>query len=448
MTNQTVHIVTLGCKVNQSESEALAACCRDQISRKTRGAAGDAGVCIINTCAVTQKAEMQSRQAVRKAVRSHPHAAVVVTGCYAQRDPEALAAIEGVDYVIGQADKHRIPEIIHTEKHVCSDADTASCAPGPEICHTEISGYRRFDPMPAPAASARTRPFLKIQDGCDTFCTYCIVPYTRGRSRSLPLDQAVSAFRELLATGAPEIVLSGVHIGKYGTDLNPKTSLCSLLKTLDAIGGDHRIRLSSIEPTELTDELLGVIRNSARICPHFHVPLQSGDPGILKKMKRPYGPVLFSERVETIRSLFPDAAIGADVLIGFPGEDDTAFEQTRSLIERLPVTYLHVFPYSSRPGTLAARFAGTVPQARIKERCRTMRALGLEKKRRFYQGMIGKTMDLVIEETRSQNGGLSKGLSENYIPVYAENAAGLQGLRTRCHITAAYSDQSLKGAPI
>ncbi len=446
MMNQGVHIITLGCKVNQSESEAVAACCRNHNGWGNHGHNGGGGLCIINTCAVTQKAEMQSRQAVRKAVRSHPDAAIVVTGCYAQRDPDAFAAIAGVDYVIGQADKHRIPEIIHTEKPVCSAGDTAQCAPGPEIRHTDISGYRHFDPMPAPAASARTRPFLKIQDGCDTFCSYCIVPYTRGRSRSLPPYQAVSAFRELLETGAPEIVLSGIHIGKYGTDLNPQTSLCNLLKTLDAIEGGHRIRLSSVEPTEFTDELLGVIRHSARICPHFHVPLQSGDPRVLKKMKRPYDPALFSERIEKIRSLFPAAAIGADVLIGFPGEDDAAFEQTRGLIERLPLTYLHVFPYSPRPGTPAARFSGAVPQAQIKERCRTMRALGIEKKRRFYQGMIGKTLDVVIEETRGQNNSLSKGLSENYIPVYAENASGLQGLRTRCRITAAYSDQSLKGA--
>ncbi|MFP3980782.1 MAG: tRNA (N(6)-L-threonylcarbamoyladenosine(37)-C(2))-methylthiotransferase MtaB [Desulfobacterales bacterium] len=448
MMNQGVHIITLGCKVNQSESEALAACCRDQNGWKNHVSNGDAGLCIINTCAVTQKAEMQSRQAVRKAVRSHPDAAIVVTGCYAQRDLDAFAAMAGVDYVIGQAHKHRIAEIVHPEKHARTAAGTASCLRGPEIRHTDISGYRHFDPIPAPAVSARTRPFLKIQDGCDTFCSYCIVPYTRGRSRSLPPDQAVSTFRNLLETGAPEIVLSGIHIGKYGTDLNPQTNLCNLLKALDAIKGDHRIRLSSIEPTEITDELLGVIRDSARICPHFHVPLQSGDPRVLKKMKRPYEPELFSERVEKIRSLFPDAAIGADVLIGFPGEDDAAFEQTRSLIERLPLTYLHVFPYSPRPGTPAARFAGAVPQARIKERCRTMRALGLEKKRRFYQGMIGKTLDVVIEETRAQNNGFSKGLSENYIPVYPENAAGLQGMRIGCRITDAHTDQSLKGAAI
>ncbi|MBS3809611.1 MAG: MiaB/RimO family radical SAM methylthiotransferase, partial [Desulfobacterales bacterium] len=292
--NNKMQIITLGCKVNQSESEALAACCRNKYGLRTDKEKAGSDLCIINTCAVTQKAEMQSRQAVRKAVRNNPEAVIVVTGCYAQRDPAVFTGINGVDYVIGHADKNRIPDIISRQhgNGVCDHYEKPACEPA--VFRRDLADYRHFDLMPAPAAGGRTRPFLKIQDGCDSFCTYCIVPYTRGRSRSMDPEHAVYEFKELLRTGAPEIVLSGIHIGRYGVDLNPQTDLPALLETLDAVEGRHRIRLSSIEPIELTDKLIDLVADSKRICPHFHIPLQSGDPRILKKMKRPYEPELFS----------------------------------------------------------------------------------------------------------------------------------------------------------
>ncbi|MCF8095705.1 MAG: tRNA (N(6)-L-threonylcarbamoyladenosine(37)-C(2))-methylthiotransferase MtaB [Desulfobacteraceae bacterium] len=446
--NHTVHITTLGCKVNQAESEALAAWCRDGRGWQIKRREPDADLCIINTCAVTGRAEMQSRQAVRKAVRNHPGAVIVVTGCYAQRDPEAFERIEGVDYIIGQSDKHRIPQIISPEQGNAPFHPIKKSASQPAVFRTALSEYKRFDPMPAPATGARTRPFLKIQDGCDAFCTYCIVPYTRGRSRSLAPERLISEFKQLVYTGAPEIVLSGIHIGRYGQDLDPQTDLVSLLRSLETVEGNHRIRLSSIEPTELTDNLLDLIADSGRICPHFHIPMQSGDTDILKKMHRPYEPENFQALTEKIRTRFPDAAIGADVMIGFPGEDRAAFNRTFELIRNLPVTYLHVFPYSPRPGTPAARFAGRVPAGEIRQRCRTIQELGREKKRHFFSRMIGKTLNVIIEEYDYHNTGNSKGLSANYIPVILENTGAQKALRTDCRITKLDSDNTLRARPI
>ena len=444
-----LEIITLGCKVNQAETESLAAGFVRQKNWKLAGPHEDADLCIINTCAVTQKAAMQSRQAIRKAVRGHPNAVIVVTGCYAQNDPKAIGDIKGVDYVIGQGEKHRIIEIGSALMQVDSSKLSFPRVSGPIIRHSDISGPRRFAPMPAPAAGVfRTRPFLKIQDGCNSFCTYCIVPYTRGRSRSLPADAVLSEFRALADANSPEIVLTGVHIGKYGQDLSPQMDLAGLLVLLDSVNGGHRIRLSSVEPAEITDTLLQTIYESEKICPHFHIPLQSGDASILQKMKRPYTPQIFAERIETIHGLFPDAAIGVDVIVGFPGEDDSAFTRTFELIEALPVTYLHVFPFSARPGTRAAGFDNPVSAAVIKQRCQMLRQVGEEKKQQFYEKMTGKTLDVVIETENTGKPGLSRGITDNYIPLYVENACGLQGTRVACQINGSASDEALCGKAV
>ncbi|MBS0014414.1 MAG: tRNA (N(6)-L-threonylcarbamoyladenosine(37)-C(2))-methylthiotransferase MtaB [Desulfobacterales bacterium] len=441
--------ITLGCKVNQAETESLAAGFVRQKTWNLAGPQEDADLCIINTCAVTQKAAMQSRQAIRKAVRGHPNAVIVVTGCYAQNDPKAIGDIKGVDYVIGQGEKHRIIEIAKSLKHLGTPKPPHTRVSNPIIRHSDISRLRRFKPMPAPPAGTfRTRPFLKIQDGCNSFCTYCIVPYTRGRSRSLPADAVMSEFRALTAANAPEIVLTGVHIGKYGQDLIPQMDLAGLLALLESVNGGHRIRLSSVEPAEITDILLQTIYGSEKICPHFHIPLQSGDSSILQKMKRPYTPQIFAERIETIHGLFPDAAIGVDVIVGFPGEDDSAFTRTFELIEALPVTYLHVFPFSPRPGTRAAGLDNPVSAAVIKQRCRSLRQLGNEKKQQFFEKMTGKTLDVGIETENTWQAGLARGNSDNYIPVYVENACGLQGTRVACQITGSASDEALCGKAV
>ncbi len=447
--NKILQIITLGCKVNHAESEALAADFLQKETWKIGRREDQADLCIINTCAVTQKAAMQSRQAIRKAIRAYPKALFVVTGCYAQNDPETIAGIKGVDYVIGQGEKHRVRQIITSPAKSSSEEFFPVKVSSPVICHTDILSRRHFDPMPAPSACGiRTRPFLKIQDGCNSFCTYCIVPYTRGPARSMPIEAVVSEFRALAKNRPPEIVISGVHIGRYGKDLLPRVSLTELLPILDSVEGTHRIRLSSIEPAEITDELLWAICNSKSICPHFHVPLQSGDPEILKKMRRPYSPETFADRIKAIHRLFPDAAIGADVIAGFPGEDDSAFARTFGLIAALPVTYLHVFPFSARPGTRAAGFDNPVPTQVIKKRCHELRQLGRKKKKQFYEQMTGKILDVGIETSENHMSGLSKGLSTNYIPVYVENACGMQNMRITCQITGAASNEALQGKAV
>jgi threonylcarbamoyladenosine tRNA methylthiotransferase MtaB len=404
----TFKISTLGCKVNQSESDAIA---KQLESYKwlPAGHNGASEITIINTCTVTQKASMQSRQAVRQAIRANPNSQIVVTGCYAQTEPEAFEEINGVHYIIGNADKHRIGEILAAGQN-SADNQTITI-------HNEVQSTEALKPSLAAVSSSRTRPFLKIQDGCDAFCAYCIVPYARGPSRSLPVADVLEGIRTLSAAGYHEIVLTGIHLGQYGCDLIPATSLGELLDRIDRSEMVQRVRLSSIEPLELTDALIERVADSPRFCRHFHVPLQSGDDRILKKMKRPYTVDIFRRRIAKIRDQIPHAAIGVDTLIGFPGETDAAFKHTYDLMNELPISYLHVFPFSARSGTPAARYPDKIPPDVIKERCEKMRCLGQVKRLHFYRSFIGKEIEILVESTRHATTGLLKGLSSNYIPV-------------------------------
>lgn len=410
-------ITTLGCKVNQCESEALGQCLK---SAGWSAAEADetADLCIINTCTVTHKASMQSRQASRQAIRRHPGAQILVTGCYAQTEPEAIAEIEGVSAIVGHGEKHRIPELIASGPFE-NTRDTASL-------RADIGRERTFREIPFGAMGERTRPFLKIQDGCDAFCTYCIVPHARGRSRSLPPKAAMDAVRALAAAGYHEAVLSGVHLGCYGGDLTPKTDLLSLLRAIDTEKAMDRVRISSIEPHELTDDIIDLVSESDRFCRHFHIPLQSGDDRILKRMGRPYTRTEFGDLVRRIHSRLPEAAIGADVLVGFPGEDEGAFSNTFDLIRELPITYLHVFPFSPRKGTPAAAFSDQVPVDAVKERCRRLRETGIAKKRAFIEGFTGKTVTVLVESKRDRKTGLLKGITSNYLTVLLEGSDDLQ----------------------
>jgi threonylcarbamoyladenosine tRNA methylthiotransferase MtaB len=401
-------ISTLGCKVNQSESQAIAG----QLQSGDWLPAGNSDateITIINTCTVTQKAAMQSRQAVRQAIRANPNSRIVVTGCYAQIEPEALEKIGGVHYIIGNADKHRIGEILAADRH---SADSQAIA----ICN-DIRLSDHLKPSRHAVSSSRSRPFLKIQDGCDAFCTYCIVPLARGSSRSLPVDDVLESVKALSAAGYQEIVLSGIHLGRYGCDLIPASNLSELLDHIERTDQIQRVRLSSIEPLELTDGLIQRVAGSTRFCRHFHIPLQSGDNRILQKMKRPYTADKFRQRVTEIRNHIPDAAIGIDTLIGFPGETDAAFKNTYELIRELPVTYLHVFPFSARPGTPATRYPDRVAPDVIKARCEQMRCLGQAKRSDFFQNYIGKQLEILVESTRHPRTGRLRGISSNYIPV-------------------------------
>ncbi len=401
-------ITTLGCKVNQYESDAIA----EQLKNSgcvPAPSEDKADLCIINTCTVTQKASMQSRQAVRQAIRSNPKARIVVTGCYAQTEPDAILKIDGVHTVIGHGDKHKIPEIVRSspmENHR-----------RPILIRRNILLECDFKQVPATVFENRTRPFLKIQDGCDTFCTYCIVPYARGRSRSMATGKVLEHIRHLKHAGYHEVVLTGVHLGAYGLDLSPKYHLAGLLSRIYESNPIHRVRLSSIEPHELTQDILTLVAETDVFCDHFHIPLQSGDDSVLKKMHRPYTRSFFRDLIVKINSLIPDAAIGVDVLIGFPGETEKAFENTYLLIEELPVTYLHVFPFSVRKGTPASKYPQQVDSRTIKARCEKMRTLGNQKKQAFYKKFIGKTVKILIESKRDESTGFLKGITSNYIPV-------------------------------
>ena len=427
----TFSIKTLGCKVNQFESETLEQTLIDLGCRSTNMEQG-ADICIVNTCTVTQKASMQSRQAIRQAIRSNPGARIVVTGCYAQTEPEAIQRIAGVHDIVGHADKFQIPDILsRTDSHRLNTEGT----------DRRLSSSI-FHPLSFPS---RTRPFLKIQDGCNAFCTYCIVPHARGRSRSMPMETVLQSMRRLTADGVHEVVLTGIHLGHYGLDLVPNTSLTELLTAIETQESMERIRISSIEPAEISDALIDRIAGSSVFCKHFHIPLQSGDNTVLQRMNRPYTRELFHQLVCQIHDRMPDAAIGADVLVGFPGESEAAFAQTVSLIESLPITYLHVFPFSPRKGTPAYGFADQIPHDIVKTRCDMLRTLGRAKRKSFYQRHIGKAVDILIEGTRDKATGHLKGLTSNYIPVLVEGQDSLRNTIAKAGIIRFHSEFAMLG---
>jgi len=390
-------------------------------------------ICIINTCAVTQKAARQSRQAIRKSARLNPDAKIIVTGCHAQSEPDKIAGINGVDCVIAQSDKHLIPDLLaHPRKQQ-------------KIIVHDIRKKNHFGMIGAVPAGSRTRQSLKIQDGCDQFCTYCIVPYTRGPSLSLAPEHVLSSIKTLFQNGTKEVVLTGIHLGLYGHDLTPGVSLFRLLKRILAETSIDRIRLSSIEPVEVDDDLIGLMAASKRLCHHFHLPLQSGDDTILKRMHRPYSAGDFSETVSKIGEIIPDAAIGADVLVGFPGETDVAFQNTFDLIASLPITYLHVFPFSSRTPAPAAAYPDKIRPEIIKERCDALRALGNNKKLAFFQTMVGKTEKVLIEGRRDRSSGRLLGLTTNYIPVSIYGDEPLINEQFSCRINGVIDHRSVSG---
>jgi len=415
-------IKTLGCKVNQCESEAICNALLESGEGFTCDEKGNADVVIVNTCTVTGKAAMQSRQAVRQAIRANPGARIVVTGCHAQVAPEELAAIEGVDRVVGNRNKHEI------SNQILAGLERNSSRGVPVKC-SEVASSAQFETFPGIAHGGRTRPFVKIQDGCNAFCTYCIVPHARGRSRSLPMEQVLAQVKSLAELGYREVVLTGIHIGCYGQDLQPETSLYDLLRRIQQDGAIERVRVSSIEPAELSDPIIDLAvadeTKPGRLCRHFHIPLQSGDDGILKRMHRPYSRDDFRILVHKIVDRLPDAAIGVDTLIGFPGETDAAFDQTYDLIASLPVAYLHVFPFSARKGTPAYSYENQVPVQTIKDRCQRMRRLGAQKRRSFYERNVGRTVVVLVEETRAKKDGRLKGLTDNYIPVLLDGPDAL-----------------------
>lgn len=403
-----VLVTTLGCKVNQCESAAI----RSQLTTAgfdTTEPNQPIDLVVINTCTVTGKAATQSRQAIRQAIRKHPGAKIVVTGCYAQTAPEEIQSIEGVNVIVGHADKLRIAEILNRKE---------TTAQPTHLIHQPIKQAHEFAPLPSAVPEGRTRAFLKIQDGCNAYCTYCIVPHARGRSRSMPIADIITHMENLAGAGHREVVLTGIHLGAYGKDFNPSLSLATLFEQIAGISPLDRLRLSSIEPNEIDDAILDqMAAPHTPLCPHLHIPLQSGDNQILKRMGRSYSRETFYHIIKKVRKKLPKAAIGVDVLVGFPGESEEAFEQTFNLIEELPISYLHVFPFSARSGTPAANYINKVPQNVIKSRCTRLRRLGEEKRVAFYAAHIGHQVEILVETTHDPTTGHPKGHSDNYLPV-------------------------------
>jgi threonylcarbamoyladenosine tRNA methylthiotransferase MtaB len=400
-------IVTLGCRVNQYESAYI----EERLLKAGWGRAGSAApgdVVVINTCTVTQAAAHQSRQEVRKAVRQNPGAFVVVTGCHVQVHAEEMTSIAGVGMVYGNHAKGQLPDRVLEAIKLREEA-----IPLREV----ITIPSAIDPMSLSTFSERARAHLKIQDGCQSFCSYCIVPFARGPCRSLSPRDVMGALRGLAERGYGEVVLTGIHLGKYGADLGESTDLYRLLTMVREEKLPLRIRLSSLEPTEIHEDLIDLVAAEPWLCRHFHIPLQSGDRGILRAMNRHYAPDDFARLVSRIKEKIPMAGIGADVMAGFPGEDERAFENTFSLIRDLPVSYLHVFPFSRRKGTAACELDHQIPPHVIKSRAARLRALGSEKRAAFYGSCVGHTFMVVSEGWRSEEKGLDRGMTDNYVPV-------------------------------
>jgi len=407
----TVAFATLGCKTNQFESAAM----RQQLEaagyRIVPFAAG-ADLVIVNTCTVTATTDAQSRNLVRRARRLNPSCRVVVTGCYAQVDPQALVDLPGVSLVLGNIEKRELANFLKA-------GDT------PRLIVGDIQGETVAEIPVLAAVTARSRAFVQIQNGCDASCSYCIIPHARGPNRSAPPQQVIDQVGQLTVQGVAEVVLTGIHVGAYGLDLQPPFPLLMLLQALEGQGAVRRLRLGSIEPTEIDGRLIAHLAASAVVCPHLHIPLQSGDDAVLQRMRRPYDRQAFHALVGAISDALPEAAIGIDVIAGFPGESEAEFANTVRLIEELPITHLHVFPFSRRPGTVAATMPGQLRGDVKKARAERLRHLGEEKLAAFARRFVGCELEVVVES--GGKGGLLKGLTRNYLEVRFPGAAELVG---------------------
>lgn len=405
-------MTTLGCKVNQFESASFLTSLEDQ-GATVVPFSHPADIYIVNTCAVTGKAAAQSRQLVRRALRTNPEAKVVVTGCCAQVDSKMFTEISKDSIcVVGNGNKHKLVDIALSDEKNDPDLFLGDISKEKDICFLPV---RKF--------AGRTRAFLKIQDGCNCFCSYCIIPYSRGRSRSLSPEKVVEQMEVFAQEGIREIVLTGIHSGCYGKDLKPRLCLLELFKILNKQNPVIRYRISSLEPTEITSEMLQFIKAVKNFMPHFHISLQSGDNFILRKMKRRYTVETYVETMERVNKFLPGAAVGVDVLVGFPGEDDHAFLNTLELLESLPVAYLHVFPFSRRPGTPAYEMKDQVPNKIKEERVALLRELDHKKRVIFYGRHLGQVHHVLAESAKNQFH-MMKGFTENYIPVYFQAPGG------------------------
>ena len=427
MASYFVH--NFGCRATQADGAEIE---RQLAARGLQPApeAAAADVVILNTCTVTDSADKDARAAVRRVHRENPEAKIVVTGCYAQRAPEELAAMPGVASVIGNSHKHQLAELVAPQAFVplASIGGTRQSIFVSDIfAHTELLAAPVFE---AETHAERTRPNLKIQDGCDNRCSFCVIPYVRGQSRSLPAERVLREVRALVEMGYQEVVLSGINLGRWGNDFDRKEDFESLVRSILDETALPKLRLSSIEPMDWSDELIALAAASPRIAKHVHAPLQSGSDRVLRLMHRKYRPWHYAERIRKARAAMPDAAIGADVMVGFPGETDEMFEENRAFIASLPFTYLHVFTYSARPGTPAAEMPGQVPEPVKRERNRILRGLAAEKNRVFRESFVGRELE-AITLSRGDDA-TTEALTDNYLKLeLAGRHAPNQWLRLR-----------------
>jgi threonylcarbamoyladenosine tRNA methylthiotransferase MtaB len=445
----TFFVENFGCRATQADGAAME---RDLLEKgMTRATAtAQAELVVLNTCTVTTSADHDARATIRRIHRENPGARIIVTGCYAQRAPGELASLPGVSLVVGNSHKSHLADIAveragqHRQTEALpltggfvalstlnaklpqNGAPPAEIIVGDIFAHTELTAAPVFE---ADTASEKTRPNLKVQDGCNNRCSFCIIPFVRGKSRSLKLEQVLASVRELVANGYREIVLSGINLGRWGRDFSPPISgqsaaqrmrFAELLRAILSKTMVEKIRISSVEPMDWSDELIDLVAASPRICKHAHVPLQSGSDRVLRQMHRRYRPWHYADRILKIRRAMPDAAIGADVMVGFPGETDEDFERTRALIENLPFTYLHVFTYSSRPGTPSAAMPSQVRGDVAHERNRILRELAAHKKRQFQEDFVGRTLEAITLTHVDEQKGFTEALTCNYQKLWVE----------------------------
>ena len=398
---------TLGCKLNFAETSTVGAELKAHGVRTVRkGEIAD--ICVVNTCSVTEVADSKCRQAIHRLVRNHPGAIVVVTGCYAQLKPEQVSALEGVDLVLGSNEKGQIVEAIAERLQMMPEERKLAAHEHRTVRTADIRNF-----MPSCSCGDRTRYFLKVQDGCDYYCTYCTIPFARGRSRNGSIDLLLGQAREAALAGAKEIVITGVNIGDFGKTTGE--SFLDLLKALDTVKGIERYRISSIEPNLLTDEVIQFCAQSRAFMPHFHIPLQSGSDEVLRLMRRKYDTALFRSKVERVLELMPDAFIGVDTIVGTRGETDEFFQEAYDFMASLPVAQYHVFPYSERPGTKALEIPHKVRPEEKKERSQKILDLSDSITHAFYERYIGKVRPVLLEHSKSKR--TMHGFTDNYIRV-------------------------------
>lgn len=446
----TYHVENFGCRATQADGAAIEQQLLESGLQRA-SAANEAEVVVLNTCTVTAAADQDARAAIRRIHRENPAARILVTGCYAQRSPQEIAALPGVSVVVGNSHKHELVNYVRPAIDGCgcpthprvsdeweknfvplaqigvgakaevADSEFSATVFGVSQPATVIVGdiFAHTELMAAPVFEGdsleRTRPNLKVQDGCNNRCSFCIIPSVRGRSRSLKLEEVLRQVDTLVTSGYREIVLSGINLGRWGRELMLRTSFAAMLRAILDQTAIEKLRISSVEPMDWTNDLIELVATSPRICKHAHVPLQSGSDRILRRMHRKYRPWHYADRIERIRRAMPDAAIGADVMVGFPGESDDDFEETRALIERLPFTYLHVFTYSSRPGTPSATMSDQVPVQVARERNRILRELAARKKQTFMESFVGREVNAIT--LTHFDGEYTKALTDNYLKL-------------------------------